>query len=263
MVERLANGEAMPYSPGDMMVAAAAREIADGEVVFVGMRLPLLAFFVAKSTHAPGAVGLFENGVIRDSPAAGPIITMGDPPNQTGAQKVCELAEVMSLLSGGRVDVGFIGGAQVDVFGNVNTHRVSTPERVVRLPGSGGGADLACLARRTLIVMSHERRRLVPEVEFVTSPGWGRGEGAGPQWRAGQGLARGGPSALITSLGVFRFPEGRARLEQLHPGVGLEEVRRATGWELEAEAELAETPPPTARELEIIRSFDPHRYWTG
>jgi glutaconate CoA-transferase subunit B len=208
-------------------------------------------------------VGLFENGVIRDTPAAGPIITMGDPPNQTGAQKVCELAEVMSLLSGGRVDVGFIGGAQVDVFGNVNTHRVSAPGRRVRLPGSGGGADLACLARRTLIIMAHEKRRLVPEVEFVTSPGWGRGEGAGQQWRAGQGLARGGPAALITSLGVFRFPRGRARLAQLHPGAGLREAAAATGWELEAEAELAETPPPTAQELEIIRSFDPHRYWTG
>jgi glutaconate CoA-transferase subunit B len=257
-------GEAgLPYSPGDIMVAAAAREIADREVVFVGMRLPLLAFLLAKSTHAPRAVGVFENGVIRDRPAPGPFITMGDTPNQAGALRLCELAEVMTLLSGGRVDVGFIGGAQVDRFGNVNTHRVRTPRGWVRLPGSGGGADLACLARRTLIIMAHEKRRLVPRVDYITSPGWGEGDEAGPAWRRAQGLTRGGPSALITSLGVFHFPQGRAVLTHLHPGVTLEQVAAATGWELEVAPDLATTVPPTAQELEIIRKYDPERFWTG
>lgn len=245
------------------MVSAAAREINDHEVVFVGMRLPLLAFLLAKSTHAPNAVGLFENGVIRDTPAAGPIITMGDPPNQTGALRLCELAEVMTLLSGGRVDVGFIGGAQVDVHGNVNTHQVYTDKGMVRLPGSGGGADLASLAGRTLVVMSHERRRLVPKVDFVTSPGWGEGPQAGPEWREAQGLPRGGPDALITSLGLFRFPRGRAQLSQTHPGVSLEQVRDNTAWDLERTAELGTTPAPSDQELDIIRRFDPDRYWTG
>ena len=105
------------YTPGEIMVTAAAREIADGEVVFVGMRLPLLAFLLAKSTHAPNAVGVFENGVLRDRPAPGPMITMADLPNQCGALKTCDLAEVMTMLSGGRVDLGFIGGAQVDETG--------------------------------------------------------------------------------------------------------------------------------------------------
>ncbi len=251
------------YSVGDIMVTAAAREIRDGEVVFVGMRLPLLAFLLAQATHAPNAIGVFENGVIRDAPATGPIITMGDPPNQAGALRLCELGEVMTLLSGGRVDVGFIGGAQVDVFGNVNTHQVYTDKGMVRLPGSGGGADLACLAKRTLIIMSHERRRLVPRVDFVTSPGWGRGSSAGPAWRAAQGLPRGGPDALITSLGVFRFPQGRAQLVQLHPGVGLDQVRAATGWPLETAPHLATTPAPTKQQIEVIRHFDPDRFWTG
>jgi len=249
----------MDYSPGDIMVTAAAREIADGEVVFVGMRLPLLAFLLAKQTHAPQAVGVFENGVIRDTPAAGPIITMGDPPNQTGALRVADLAEVMTLLSGGRVNLGFIGGAQVDVFGNVNTHQVGTGASLTRLPGSGGGADIACLAGRLLVIMTHQRRRLVPRVDFVTSPGWGDG----PDWRAGQGLTRGGPAALITSLGVFRFPAGRAVLTQLHPGVELERVRRETGWELAPTPGLTATPAPTPDELAIIRRYDPQRFWTG
>lgn len=253
----------MEYSPGDIMVTAAAREIEDHEVVFVGMRLPLLAFLLAKSTHAPHAVGLFENGVIRDTPAAGPIITMGDPPNQTGALRLCELAEVMTLLSGGRVDVGFIGGAQVDVHGNVNTHQVYTDKGMVRLPGSGGGADLASLAGRTLVVMSHEKRRLVPKVDFITSPGWGQGPQAGPGWRQAQGLPRGGPQALITSLGVFHFPDGRAQLTQTHPGISRDQVRENTAWELDSAAEMDTTPIPSKQELDIIRRFDPDRYWTG
>ena len=247
------------YSPGDIMVTAAAREIKDGEVVFVGMRLPLLAFLLAKSTHAPAAVGVFENGVIRDTPAPGPFITMGDPPNQTGALRLGDLAEVMTMLSGGRVDLGFIGGAQVDQFGNVNTHEVRAGDRLTRLPGSGGGADIACLAGRLLIIMNHERRRLVERVDFITSPGWGDG----PGWRARQGLGRGGPAALITSLAVFRFPEGRAVLSQTHPGVGVEDVAQATGWELEVAPGLETTPAPTPGELAIIRRFDPQRFWTG
>jgi glutaconate CoA-transferase subunit B len=249
----------LDYSPGDIMVSAAAREIKDGEVVFVGMRLPLLAFLLAKETHAPQAVGVFENGVIRDTPAAGPIITMGDAPNQTGALRVCDLAEVMTLLGGGRVGLGFIGGAQVDAFGNVNTHQVDTKAGVTRLPGSGGGADIACLAGRLLIIMTHQRRRLVPRVDFITSPGWGDG----PGWRESQGLTRGGPAALITSLGVFRFPRQSAVLTSLHPGVDLATVRAETGWELETAPDLAPTPAPTPAELAIIRRFDPDRFWTG
>jgi glutaconate CoA-transferase subunit B len=241
------------------MVCAAAHEIKDGEVVFVGMRLPLLAFLLAKSTHAPRAVGVFENGVLRDQPALGPIITMGDPPNQAGALRLCDLGEVMTLLGGGRVDVGFIGGAQVDQFGNVNTHLVKGQDGPTRLPGSGGGADIACLAGRLLIIMSHQRRRLVEKVDFITSPGWG----PHPGWRAEQGLNQGGPAALITSLGVIRFPQGRAQLTQMHPGVDLAQVAAATGWELAVNPRLETTAAPTSQELDIIRRYDPQRFWTG
>ena len=127
------------YTPAELMVAAAAREIRDGEVVFVGMRLPLLAFCLARSTHAPGAVGLFENGVVRDSPALGFLVTMSDGPNVTGALWCTEMREVMGLMQAGRVTLGFIGGAQVDRFGNLNTTyvgprtgRFASPGRAAR-----------------------------------------------------------------------------------------------------------------------------------
>ena len=226
------------YSVGDAMVCAAAAEIKDRDVVFVGMRLPLLAFLLAKSTHAPHALGIFENGVFRDTPAAGPIITMADPPNQCGALKLTDLSEVMTLLSGGRVDLGFIGGAQVDEFGQVNTHQVENHGRKVRLPGSGGAADLACLAKRLLIIMPHEKHRLVRRVDYVTSPGWG----PEPGWRESQGLTRGGPSALITTLGVFGFPQGKALLEKLHPHATLEQVSSATGWDLRVSPPVGDHP---------------------
>ena len=165
----------LDYTPAELMVTAAAREIRDGEVVFVGMRLPLLAFCLARSTHAPGAVGLFENGVVRDSPALAFLVTMSDGPNVTGAVWCTEMREVMGLMQSGRVTFGFIGGAQVDRFGNLNTTSVGPPNKALRMPGSGGAPDIASLARRHVVIMAHERRRFVERVDYVTSPGHGEG----------------------------------------------------------------------------------------
>jgi glutaconate CoA-transferase subunit B len=167
------------YTSAELMVAAAAREIRDGEVVFVGMRLPLLAFCLARSTHAPTAVGLFENGVIRDSPALAFLVTMSDGPNVTGAVWCTEMREVMGLMQSGRVTLGFIGGAQIDRFGNLNTTYVGPQGRAVRLPGSGGAPDIASLARRHVVIMAHERRRFVDRVAYITSPGHGTGATGG------------------------------------------------------------------------------------
>src|SRR3989304_4884209 len=143
------------YTPAELMVAAAAREIRDGEVVFVGMRLPLLAFLLAKATHAPRAVGIFENGVIRDTAAEEFLVTMSDGPNVAGASWCGEMIDVMALLQSGRVDLGFIGGAQIDRFGNLNTSYIREGEKIVRLPGSGGACDIAGLARRPILIMNH------------------------------------------------------------------------------------------------------------
>jgi glutaconate CoA-transferase subunit B len=250
-----------PYTPSHLMVAAAAREIADGEVVFVGMRLPLLGFLLAKSTHAPRAVGIYELGVVRDDAAPAAILTMGDLPNLYRAQWLADTADVMGLLQRGAVDASFIGGAQVDRFGNLNTSYIGGVEKVqTRLPGSGGACDLASLARRHIIIMAHERRRFLPRVDYITSPGFGDG----PGWRAKVGLPRGGPSAIITTLGVFRFDPGTSEtvLSSLHPGVTVEEVQAHTGWPLNVAPHLVHTPAPTAREMEMIARFDPGGYWT-
>jgi len=237
------------FTTREIMIAAAAREIYDGEVVFVGMRLPLVAFAVAKKLHAPTAVGIFENGVLRDRSAAHPIVTMSDPPNLSEAVACTGLMEVMSLLQRGRVDLGFIGGAEIDRFGNLNT----TSTQGVRLPGSGGAADIASFARRTVIIMMHEQRRFQERVSYCTSPGYGEGIG----WRKAAGLPGGGPSAVVTSLGVFGFAEsGEMQLRSLHPGVTISEVRANTGWGLCLAPIVSETLAPSEAELTLIRQFD-------
>ena len=252
------------YTSAELMVTAAAREIGDGEVVFVGMRLPLLAFQLAKNTHATNAVGVYELGIIRDSGAPEPILTMGDLPNLSQSQWLADTADVMGLLQQGIVDVSFIGGAQVDRFGNLNTSYIGgiAPGQIeTRLPGSGGACDLASLAQRHIIIMSHERRRFVPRVDYITSPGYGDG----PGWRERAGLPRGGPSAVITTLGVLRFdPASREMvLNSTHPGVDVEDVRQNTGWPLRIAPGLGQTPAPTKAELAMLRRFDPQGYWTG
>lgn len=250
------------YTPQELMVAVASREINDGDLVFVGMRLPILAYAVARNAHAPGARGLFEVGLMRDQPAAAFLGTMGDPPNVAGALWATRMSNVMALMAQGHVDLGFIGGAEVDRFGNLNTSYVGPASRPkVKLPGSGGGADIAILSRRWVTLMSHERRRLVEKVSFVTSPGHGDGT---PAWRKRNGLLGGGPVAIITTLCVLRFPKegGEALLASVHPGHTVDEVRAETGWELQVADHVSETLPPSQSELAAIRRFDPDGFWT-
>ena len=243
------------------MVVAAARETRDGEKVFVGMRLPLLGFAVAKELHAPNAVGIFENGVIRDWPALESILTISDPPNLARSLYCGGVLDVMSLLQQGRVDLGFIGGAEVDRFGNLNTHWVMENGKKARLPGSGGAADIATLAGRCIIIMNHERRRFTPRVRFVTSPGYG----TGGDWRARNHVPGGGPNRVITSLGIFSFDETSREmiLSSGHPGVTVEEIQRETGWPLRISEDLAETPLPSPEELAVVRKYDPKKVWTS
>ena len=242
------------------MVAQAAREIHDGERVFVGMRLPLIAFVVAKRTHAPKAVGLFELGIVRDAPAAELLYTMGDNPNVAGAVWCSRTIDLMGLLQRGDVDAGFIGGAEVDVHGNLNTTAIGSDRAhpTVQLPGSGGGADIASLAHRLIVIMPHDKRRLRASVDFITSPG----HGTGGDWRARVGLPRGGPSVLITTLAVFRFVDGSAVLESYHPGASVDRIREDTGWSLRVASAVRETERPSEEVLAIIRQYDPHGFWT-
>jgi glutaconate CoA-transferase subunit B len=252
---------AADYTDRELMVIAAAREIRDGDVAFVGMRLPLLAFSLAKRTHAPRALGLFENGIVRDTPSAEMLFTMSDPPNVPGAVWCTGTANIMGMLAQGLVDLGFIGGAEVDRFGNLNTSYVGGWRApAVKLPGSGGAADIACYARRFVIVMPQERHRFVERVSYVTSAG----HGTGGDWRRRTGLPGGGPTALITTLGVFRFDatSGEAYLASWHPEQSRESVRAQTGWELRVAPDARETATPTAAELAIVRECDPEGFWT-
>ncbi len=247
------------YTLGELMVSAAAREIRDGEVVFVGMRLPLIAFVVAKRTHAPNAVGLFENGVIRTTPARELIYTMADPPNILGATQCLDMLGVMSLLQSGRVDLGFLGAAEVDRFGNLNSTQVASARGITRLPGSGGACDIASLAQRFVVLLEHDKRRLPERVSYVTSPG--NGDGAG--WRKRVGLPRGGPAAVITTKAVLRFgDDGQAYLASVHPGISVDDVLTNTGWKLRVSAKLEPTPEPSAAELHAIRDYDTEGFWT-
>jgi len=243
------------------MVAAAAREIDDGERVFVGMRLPLLGFAVAKELHAPNAIGIFENGVVRDWPALESIFTMSDPPNVAHALCCGGLLDVMNLLQSGQVDLGFIGGAEIDRFGNLNTHWVEDDGKRTRLPGSGGAADIATLAKRCILIMNHERRRFTPRVLYITSPGYGDGG----DWRKKNGLSGGGPRRVITSMGIFSFdPASREMvLTSNHPGVSVDDIKNETGWPLRVSPEIRETARPTGDELAAVRKYDPKGVWTS
>ena len=266
------------------MVAAAAREIKDGEVAFVGMRLPLIAFVVAKKTHAPNAIGLFENGVIRATPSSELLYTMADPPNILGATQCLDMLGVMSLLQSGRVDLGFLGAAEVDRFGNLNSTQVRTmqtrttpraagakPEsgegagKLVRLPGSGGACDIASLAHRFVALLEHAKNRLPERVSYITSPGNGDGVREGVPWRKRVGLPRGGPSAVITSKAVLRFDvaSGEAYLASHHPGVSVEEVLANTGWPLRVADVVTETAAPSEAELKAIHEYDTKGFWTS
>ena len=249
----------MQYTLNELMVVAAAREIKDGEVVFVGMRLPLIAFVVAKKTHAPNAVGLFENGVIRSTQSPELIYTMADPPNIKGATQCLGMLEVMSLLQSGRVNLGFLGAAEVDKYGNLNSTQVQGKNGMVRLPGSGGACDIASMAQRFVSLLEHGKHRLPEKVNYITSPG--NGDGAG--WRKRVGLPRGGPSAVITTKAVLRFgDDGQAYLASVHPGISVDDVLANTGWKLRVPAKLEQTPEPSGTELQAIRDYDKEGFWT-
>lgn len=249
------------FTDRELMVIAAGRQIRDGDVAFVGMRLPLVAFAFAKRTHAPRAIGLFENGIVRDQPAPETLLTMSDTPNIPGALWCTGTLNIMAMLQQGLVDLGFIGGAEIDRYGNLNTSYIGDWRRPrVRLPGSGGGADIASLSRRFVVIMPQEKHRFRERVDYITSPGFGEGAG----WRERVGLAGGGPAAVITTLGVFRF-EAESKemvLASYHPGQTVAGVKAETGWDLRVAPDVSETPTPTPEELAIVRQCDPAGFWT-
>ena len=243
------------------MTAVAARELRDGEVVFVGIGLPNLACNLARATHAPGLVMIYESGAVGAAPERLPV-SIGDPALVTGSLMVCGMADVFQLfLQNGRIEVGFLGGAQVDRRGNINTTVVGSYDHPrVRLPGSGGAAEIAVHARRTLVISRLSPRAFPERVDFVTSPGL-RPDGT---TRAALGIPGAGPVKVVTDRCVLEADEERGELvlAALYPGVTADDVRRGVGWQLAARATVTQVDPPTAEELRLLRDvLDPARLY--
>jgi glutaconate CoA-transferase subunit B len=238
--------------PSEMMVTAAARELRDGEVVFVGIGLPNLACNLARATHAPHLVLIYESGAVGAVPERLPV-SIGDPALVTGSLMVSSMADVFQLLlQNGRIDVGFLGGAQIDRFGNINTTVIGSYERpTVRLPGSGGAAEIATHAKRTLVINRLDARAFPADVDFVTSPGHCY-RGAR---RAELGLPGAGPVRVITDRGILDAdPEtGELVLTALYSGNDFDDVASRVGWPLRCRAPLTHVEHPTPEILHLLR----------
>jgi glutaconate CoA-transferase, subunit B len=247
------------HTADEIMTVAAARALRDGQTCFVGIGLPSTAANLARATHAPDLVLIYESGTLGAKPDRLPL-SIGDGILAQTADAVVSVPEVFNYwLQPGRVDVGFLGAAQVDRYGNINTTVIGRDYRrpKVRLPGAGGAPEIAASARRGIIVVRHSRRTLVERVDFVTSLGFG----SGPGDRERLGLTGAGPQMLITDLGILEpDPDScELTLTQVHPGVTVEQVRDATGWPLKVAAGLRRTEPPTDEELETLRALEKTR----
>ncbi len=253
------------FSRSEMMIVAAARELAGRHVCFVGVGLPNIAVNLAKRTVAPELELVYEAGVFGARPARLPL-SIGDPTIVTGATAVTSMFELFGFyLQRGLIDVGFLGAAQIDRFGNINTTVIGDYARPkTRLPGSGGACEIAINARDVFVIMRQSPRSFVERIDFRTSPG-NLGGADAARVRAEQGWLGRGPSVVVTDLAVYHFDEaGEMRLDSLHPGATLDQVHASMAWRPRLAGEVATTPSPTADELRLIREeLDPGGIYTG
>jgi glutaconate CoA-transferase subunit B len=247
---------AADYTADEMMTVAASRALDDDTVCFVGIGLPSTAANLARATHAPGVVLVYESGTLGSKPDKLPL-SIGDGILADTADAVISVPEVFNYwLQPGRVDVGFLGAAQLDRYGNINTTVIGgdydNPK--VRLPGAGGAPEIAASCGEVIVILRQSPRAFVEKVDFVTSVGYG----AGPGYRERLGLRGAGPRRVITDLGILTVEPATCELvlTHLHPGVTVEQARAATGWELRVAADLRTTEPPTARELDVLRALN-------
>lgn len=248
------------YNATELMIINAARLLKDGDQVFVGVGIPNLACNLARRTHAPNLQMIYEAGIIGARPKRLPL-SIGDPTLVSGALSVCSMFEVFSLyLQRGNIDVGFLGGAQIDQFGNINATVIGDyAHPKVRLPGSGGSMEIAAWANRCYIITPHQLRRFPARVDFHTSAGFLDGGDA----RAKTGVRGSGPQAVVTNLGILKpDANGELVLAALHPGCSFEQAQANTGWALKQAEELEVTSAPTEEELRILREeLDPQRIY--
>ncbi len=249
--------EASKYSAAELMIINAARLLRDGDVVFVGVGQPNLACNLAKRTHAPHLLMIYEAGVIGAEPARLPL-SIGDPTLVSGSLSVVSMYDIFSLyLQRGNVDVGFMGGAQIDRFGNINATVIGDDyaHPRTRLPGSGGAQEIAAWANRCYLMTPHQKRRFPEKVDFMTSAGFLTGRAA----REATGVRGQGMLAVVTDIGILEPDEnGELVLAALHPGRQVAEAIANTGWELKVSPDLRSTDAVSDKELEILRSdLDP------
>ncbi len=245
------------FSTLELMAVCGSRQIRNGDVVFIGTGLPLIAAMLAKKTHAPRAKIVYEAGFI-DSNAKDIALSIADSRLGYQAAAAIGLIETLGLmLQGGHVDVGFVGAAQIDEYGNINTTYIGSFEKpTVRLPGSGGGNDIISSAKRIVVIMTHEKRKMVKKLDYLTSPGFLDGPGA----REKAGLLGGGPSLVVTNLCQMDFdPETkRIRLATIHPGVTTQQVVENSGFDLIVPEIVPTTELPSQEELRLLRLIDPN-----
>ena len=252
--------EELPYSASEMLSVMSGRLLTDGQTVFAGVGIPLLAATLAQRIHGPGITILFEGGTL------GPFVVPGELPASTNEQRctrranmLLSITDVLLLLQRGYVDVGFMGGAQIDRYGNLNSSFIGSPENPsVRLPGTGGGNDISSLTQM-IVAIKHEKRRFVEKVDFVTSPGFLTGNST----RHDTGLISGGMYRVVTDLAIMGF-DGKTKsmkVEALHPGVTAEEVRDNTGFDILIDENVGVTKAPSDEELSVLRHLDPDRVY--
>lgn len=253
----------MTYTPIELMICCAARALEDGRTVAVGTGVPCAAAMLAQRTHAPNLVVAFEAGGVAPQLPTMPI-SVGDSRTFYRAVMATGMADVMQFAQKGTIDYTFLGGAQIDAYGNLNSTVVGDHAKPkVRFPGSGGACDLASLCWRTLVVTQQNAKRFVERLDFLTTPGYLNGPGA----REAAGLAPGaGPYRVITDLAVMGYADDTKRMHvlSLNPGITRDAVQAATGFALTFADPLGTTEPPTPRELQVLRDeVDPHRYILG
>lgn len=246
----------LKYSSAELMIINASRLLRDGDVVFVGVGQPNLACNLAKRTHAPNLVMIYEAGVIGAEPARLPL-SIGDPTLVSGSLSVVSMYDIFTnYLQRGNVDVGFMGGAQIDRYGNINATTIGDyTHPKVRLPGSGGSQEIAAWANRCYIMTPHQKRRFPERVEFMTSAGFIDGKDA----REKRGLRGGGMLAVVTDIGILEPDDsGEMTLTALHTGRTADEAKANTGWDLKVASSLKTTEEVTKKELKILREeLDP------
>ena len=254
--------ETSNYTASELLAVMSARLLLDGQIIFAGVGIPLLAATLAQRVHAPSLTILFEGGVI------GPFIVPGELPPSTNEQRctrkanmVLPITDVMLLLQRGYIDIGFMGGAQIDRYGNLNSSFIGDPEQPkIRLPGTGGGNDISSLTNM-IVAMKHEKRRFVPEVDFITSPGFLSGGAS----RADAGLVSGGMFRVVTDLAIMGFDEQSKEMKvlSLHEGVSNEQVQDNTGFDLAFADTVQTTQAPAPEELAVVRELDPESLYTA